>query len=31
MVNLMINYKHPGFPTPPLRHIYEFNFGLELN
>ena len=25
-----INYKHPGFPTPPIRHIYDFNFGIEL-
>ena len=25
-----VNYKHPGFPTPPLNFFYEFNFGLEL-
>ena len=25
-----VNYKHPGFPTPPLSYFYEFNFGLEL-
>ena len=24
------NYQHPGFPTPPLNHIYEYNFGLEI-
>ena len=25
-----VNYKHPGFPTPPLSYFYEFNFGLEI-
>ena len=21
------NYNHPGFPTPPVSYLYEFNFG----
>ena len=25
-----VNYRHPGFPTPPISYYYEFNFGLEL-
>ena len=25
-----VNYKHPGFPTPPLTYFCEFNFGLEI-
>ena len=23
-------YIHPGFPTPPLNYIYDYNFGIEL-
>ena len=27
--NFNKNYKHPGFPTPPLKHIYDLHVGLE--
>ena len=23
------NYKHPGFPTPPLEYLYDLLFGFE--
>ena len=24
------DYKHPGFPTPPLSFLYDLNFGIEI-
>ena len=30
MAILIIDYKHPGFPTPPLRFLYDLNFGIEV-
>ena len=28
--NKVIDYVHPGFPTPPLTTLIDFNFGFEL-
>ena len=29
--NKIVNYKHPGFPTPPLTKIIDVDFGIELS
>ena len=30
MGNKIIGYKHPGFPTPPVTNLVDFNLGVEV-